>query len=124
MKPLRVLAVLAASALPAFAQSLPISLDAAISGNAIDAQLRGPSPDFLGAVVLSLSNNQTHFLQGLPPVLTDFVILGVGKAWQAKLALHVPQDISLPANVPLFAQGLLVDRGLVLSSAVVTVLRG
>lgn len=40
----------------------------------------GPQSPFVAAVIVSLSPDLTHYLQGLPPLLSDFAVLGVGLA--------------------------------------------
>lgn len=73
----------------------------------------GPEQPFVGAVIGSLSPDQTHYFQGLPPLLTDFVLfdLGFGDAPAGYTAV-LPQSL-FPAGVAIYVQGVaLTQRGL------------
>jgi len=93
-------------------------LDIHYTGGAIGAKVTGPSPDFLGAVIVSDSNQLTHFFVGLPPLLTTFVILGVGQAHQGVLPMVVPHPTLPPVALELFAQAVTLDAGVISSSDV------
>ncbi len=67
----------------------------------------GPKGVFLGGVILSLSGDVVHYFQGLPPLLADFVVLGVGAAY-GEYVITIPQS-SLPAGVLIHAQGVVAD---------------
>jgi hypothetical protein len=70
----------------------------------------GPAGVFLGGVILSLSGDRVHYFQGLPPLLADFVVLGVG-AVSGEYVVSIPQS-SLPPGVMIYAQGVTADIAL------------
>ena len=81
----------------------------------VEFHVSGPAEPFLGAVILSLSPDETHYFVGLPPILTDFVVLGVGAA-KSEYVVSVPM-LSLPPGILIYAQGLTFDSQGVHSSA-------
>lgn len=96
----------------------PPALDIHFMGGAIAAKVTGPSPDFLGAVILSDSNQLTHYFVGLPPLLSTFVILGVGQAHEGVLPMVVPHATLPTAEFEVFAQAVTLDAGVIASSDV------
>ena len=67
-----------------------------------------PEP-FIGAVILSLNIDQVHFFEGLPPLLVDFAVAGVGvSAPGGKFSCSVAESL-LPPGIPIYAQGLTFD---------------
>lgn len=90
-------------------------------GNIV-AKVTGPSPDFLGAVIVSDREELTHFLVVLPPLLSNFVILGVGQAQNGSLDLVVPHGPLPPVELKIFAQGVTLDAGVLASSDVQTLI--
>ncbi len=88
-------------------------------GDPVAFTVTGPDTPFLGAVIVSLSPALAHWFQGLPPLLTDFAVLGAGAA-EGQYAVTVPRD-RLPAGTKLHAQGVVAAEATgVLSTAVVT----
>ena len=96
-------------ALPAADQPLagPV-LAIANAPNAIVATITDASPDFLGAVIASDSDRLTHYLAVVPPLLSDFVILGIGQAQNGSLTLVVPH-MAAAVDLEIFAQGVTLD---------------
>ena len=99
------------------AQSLTApTLKIAAVGPALQFTVAGPEAPFLGGVLLSLSPTLTHYFQGLPPLLSDFVVLGVGFA-EKEYSVQVLQH-QLPAGILIYAQGVVADGVSVLSTEV------
>ena len=94
------------------------ALDIHYTGGAIAAKVTGSSPDFLGAVIVSDSDQLTHYFVGLPPLLSTFVILGIGQASQGVLPMVVPHVTLPPVELKLFAQGVTLDAGVISSTDV------
>ena len=87
---------------------------------AFHAFVHGATPKFFGVVLLSTSPNQTHYLTGLPPFLSDFVVLCAGFA--------TGQDLELKAPIPatkeawkLYGQAVLFDAEGLWASGIVPV---
>jgi hypothetical protein len=93
------------------------SLKIAAIGPALQFTVGGPEAPFLGGVLLSLSPQLTHYFHLLPPLLSDFVVLGVGFA-EEEYSVQVPES-QLPAGILLYAQGVVADGVSVLSTEVV-----
>lgn len=86
-------------------------------GPALQFTVSGPQTPFFGGVLLSLSPTLSHYFQGLPPLLSDFVVLGVGfaeKDYSVKVLEHL-----LPPGIMLYAQGVVADEVSIQSTAVV-----
>ena len=96
----------------------PPKLDIHFTGSAIAAKVTGPSQDFLGAVILSDSDQLTHYFVGLPPLLSTFVILGVGQAHDGVLPMVVPHATLPPVDLAVFGQAVTLDAGVLSSSDV------
>ena len=78
------------------------------------------SLDFLGAVIVSDSDVLRHYLVGLPPLLGNFVVLGVGVAANGSLTVSAPAP-PLPAVASkIFAQAVTLDAAGIVSSDVET----
>jgi hypothetical protein len=85
-------------------------------GPSLQFTVAGPEAPFLGGVLLSLSPTLTHYFQGLPPLLSDFVVVGVGFA-DKEYSVQVLQQ-QLPAGIQLYAQGVVADGVSLLSTEV------
>ncbi len=83
------------------------TLAVAVGVGAVSLGVSGPQSPFVGAVILSLSPNQTHYLQGLPPLLTDFAVLGVGFAEQTYKATIPVANV--PPGLFIYAQGVVLQ---------------
>ena len=94
------------------------TLDIHFTSDGIAAKVTGPSQDFLGAVILSDSDQLSHFLVGLPPLLSTFVVLGVGQAHDGVLPFVVPHATLPPVELTVFAQAVTLDAGVIASSEV------
>ena len=73
----------------------------------MEFSVSGPGSPFLGGVILSLSPQLQVWYGELPPILTDFVVLGVGFT-QTEYVSVMPTR-SIPAGMALYAQGLAAD---------------
>ena len=111
MKPARSLLSLLLLSASLVAQDMKgpnLSIEAA--GADMRFTVAGLEAPFLGGVVLSLSSDLVNYFQGLPPLLSDFVVLGVGFAnSDHEFSVQVPQH-SLPAGILIYAQGLSADK--------------
>lgn len=75
----------------------------------VDFHLAGPGQDFVGAILLSLDSTQTHYLQGLPPILSNFAVLAIGAAkGYGEIVITVP-DSRFQPGIMFYAQGLTLD---------------
>ncbi|MCB9879010.1 MAG: hypothetical protein H6835_15555 [Planctomycetes bacterium] len=93
-------------------------LEVAVRGERVLFDVSGPSQPFVGIVLGSLSYQTSHYLVGLPPLLTDGVVLGFGVG-DATTPMHLELAAgALPAGVRLFAQGVTLDDGALASSEV------
>jgi len=82
-------------------------LDIVLKPGVAEFHVGGPKGVFLGGVILSLSPDLVHYFQGLPPLLAEFVVLGVGAA-HGEYVVSVPQ-IALPPGIRIYAQGVVAD---------------
>ena len=100
------------------AQSLAAgpTLSMAAVGSSLEFSVAGPEGPFLGGVILSLSPQLSYYYQGLPPILSDFVVLGVGIA-EKEYSVQVLEHL-LPPGMMLYAQGLVADGISIQSSEV------
>ncbi|MFK7739058.1 MAG: hypothetical protein AB8H80_01950 [Planctomycetota bacterium] len=113
--PLLPLVALAALSCPIVGQdprgeTLVPTLELAQLGAVLDVQLLHPTQAFVGVVVGSLSPTQTHFLTGLPPLLTDGVVLGLGVG---NLGSGFELTLPLPAQtlgVDVYLQGVTITE--------------
>jgi len=62
-----------------------------------------PTPA-LGAVIVSFSPDLSHYFTGLPPILTDFVVLSVDVLDPA-MVLRLPEQ-AFPPGILIYTQGL------------------
>ncbi|MFT4513485.1 MAG: hypothetical protein ACI89X_003163 [Planctomycetota bacterium] len=91
-------AAAAQDASPSKPQQIPFAglanLELEFSDAGLHARIQGPNAGFLGVVLLSDSFAQTHFPRILPPLLSNYVVMGFGFArgehlelWNADAAL-------------------------------------
>jgi len=102
------------------AQSTDPKLTIAPVGPLLEFSVAGPTAPFLGAVILSFSPAVSHYFQGLPPILTDFAVLGVGFADPDRnaYAVAIPEYL-LPPGILMYVQGLAANEVSILSTPVV-----
>ena len=83
-----------------------------VAGN-VEVSVGGHDQIFIGAVIGSLSRDVSHYLTGLPPLLSNHVVIGVGIGYpDGGYAVSIPES-ALPAGVPIYAQGVtLTEPGL------------
>lgn len=82
-------------------------LDIVLAPSVVEFHVSGPEGVFLGGVILSLSPDLVHYFHGLPPLLADFVVLGVGAA-HGEYVVSVRQR-ALPPGIQIYAQGVIAD---------------
>lgn len=93
------------------AQSIPAQpVLSVVVGPAVEFTLTHANSPFGAAVVLSFAPDQTHWFQGLPPILSDFVVLGVAYV-DNRFVIAVPHA-QLPSGVLLYGQGIVYDGNL------------
>lgn len=110
------LALIAASAVGiAQAPRLVVESDSPV----ITFRVAGPQTPFVGGVLLSLSPDVTHYLVDLPPLLSDFAVLGIAYG-EEELAFQAIRE-ALPIVTPIYAQGVVFD-GVSVQSTEVTML--
>jgi hypothetical protein len=71
---------------------------------AVECSVASSSQPFLGGFLVSLNPNLMHFLQGLPPLLADSVVLDAGVSPGLRYTTSVP-DVVFPAGIPIHVQG-------------------
>lgn len=86
-----------------------------VAGN-VEISVGGHDEIFLGAVIGSLAGDVSHYLTGLPPLLSNHVVIGVGIGYpDGGYMVSLPES-ALPAGVPIYAQGVtLTEPGLLAS---------
>lgn len=82
------------------------SLAIHVGTTAVTLDVSGPPAPFVGAVILSLSPDLTHYLVDLPPLLSDFAVLGVGIGDKSYTA-SIPK-VNVPPGLFLYAQGVVL----------------
>ena len=94
------------------------ALHIGLVGANLESRIAGCDQIFLGGVIASLSPQQTHYLTGLPPLLTDHVVLGVGVGYpDGGFAVSLPQSL-LPPGLQIYAQGVTLIKNLAASEVV------
>ena len=102
--------LLISGALAAQSMAAAPKLSIAPVGASLEFSVAGPEAPFFGAVLLSLSPSVSHYFHGLPPILSDFAVLGVGFADPERNTYSVAVlEYRLPPGILLYAQGLVAD---------------
>ena len=83
-------------------------------------RVAGPQTPFVGGVLLSLSPDLTHYLVDLPPLLSDFVVLGIAYG-EEEVSFQAFRE-ALPIVTPIYAQGVVFDGVSVQSTDLTTML--
>ena len=96
----------------------PVDLEVTFVGSSIEMRVKTPVPMFLGAVIWSLSPELQHSFQGLPPLLAESVVLGVGQGHHGEFRVIRSQRY-LHYGLAIYAQGVVADATGIRSSAVV-----
>jgi len=97
--------------LPAPAVAARVELDLGLVDGAIVGKVTvDDSPEFFAAVLLSASPEQAHYLVNLPPLLADFVVLGIGQARGGQVRIVGPQG-NHPA-LTIYGQAVVFDEAL------------
>ncbi|MBK8101506.1 MAG: hypothetical protein IPK26_30875 [Planctomycetes bacterium] len=109
-------ATLVGLAAPLIAQDKPCDL--VIDNFPVFVQFRvtGPQTPFFGGLIVAANPTQQHFLQLLPPLLVDFVVVGTGFA-QGDYIVRV-ENAQIPLGVRLYAEGLVFDAGAICGTPV------
>jgi len=71
--------------------------------------VNGPREPFLGAILGSLEPEMTQFLEGLPPLLSNFVVLDIGFGDGVAGYTAVFPELMLPPGVFIYVQGITID---------------
>lgn len=88
---------------------------------AVQFSVAAGAEPFVGAVIMNLSGQQTHYFTFLPPLLTDFVVAGVGLSQDGVYVLALPEE-RLPVGVMIHSQGVALASGVASSDVVAFVL--
>ena len=107
------LAALLLPLLPAYAGQSDPSLSLGYAESRIEFHVEVPGAAFVGGVLLSFNPHLRHYLQGLPPLLADSAVLGIGIASpEGELVLGIAEQV-VPPGIPIHAQGVvLLEEGL------------
>lgn len=73
-------------------------------------QVIRPGESFLGAVILSLSPDLVSYSPALPPLLSEFAIVGMGTSLGGIFFCSIPEHL-LPPGMMIYAQGVTFDGG-------------
>lgn len=118
------LAALFAAAPITAQESLPqMTLDLRTASGAVEAKVHVDSLKFLAVVVVSLSPVQRHYF-GLPPILDNFAVFGIGTTGDGTLLLRAPDSVQVPAGLPVYGQALIVAGPWMGSTGVVKLHQG
>lgn len=122
MQPARFVLLAVTLAAAASAQnSLPeVQLDLRTAPAAVEAKVHVGTAKFIAMVLVSSSPAQQHFFVGLPPILVDHAVLGIGITDNGTLLLRSPLPAPLPPGLQLYGQALVTTGLWVGSSAVAT----
>lgn len=115
MKTLLSLAVVAVA--PFAAPSGDPSLAVRLVPGAVEFTVEGASTPYVAGVIVSLSPDLVHYFVGLPPLLADHVVAGVGIVEQGGYFLSVA-DTLLPPGIMIQAQGVTFDGVAIAATAV------
>ena len=85
--------------------AVPVRVDLAISyvGQVIKADVTFAEPTFFGGVIVSLTPDLVQSFVGLPPLLNNAVVLGIGQGESNHLLFNVPAN--LPVGLVIYSQG-------------------
>ena len=122
MKPVHSVLALAFAAATAAAQNAPtppeIELVVHLTPAQVNLTVVAQEPRFVGIVLVSLSPNVAHFVQGLPPLLEDGVVAAWGFTDGVRYGASFPDRV-FPPGVMIHAQGVaLLEKGGIVSSNV------
>ncbi len=113
-------AQIAALLIPLLPASPPLDdpeLSLGYHAGVLEFRVDGPTT-FLGGVILSLDPSLCHYFKGLPPLLCNYTILGVGVAQKGTFVASVHES-QLPAGFFIHAQGVLAAEGGIQSTKVI-----
>jgi hypothetical protein len=111
MKPARSLfsLILLSGALAAQSVNAPPRLVIEFAPLAMNFHVKSLQEPFVGAVILSLNIDQVHYFDGLPPLLVDFAVAGVGLSAPGGIFSCSVAESLLPPGMTIYAQGLTFD---------------
>jgi len=110
------LSLLSLSIPPSPAVPARVGLAIDYSGQAIKSDVTFVESAFFGGVIVSLTPDLVQSLVGLPPLLNNAVVLGIGQGEDHHLLLDVPADP--PVGLVIYAQGVVLGTQGVESSEV------
>lgn len=96
----------------------PVDLDVRFESHTIDMRVTTMPSMFLGGILWSLGSETASPAPGLPPLLTDSVVLGIGLGHHGEYRLTRSRRF-LDYGLPVYAQGLAADAQGLRASAVV-----
>ncbi|MFT4511604.1 MAG: hypothetical protein ACI89X_000619 [Planctomycetota bacterium] len=110
--PANSLILAALCALPLSAPPVSPVLSIGFVGADVEFRVEHGNQIFLGGIIASLSPEMTHYLTGLPPLLSSYVVLGAGVGYpDGGFAVQLTQS-QLPPGVEVFAQGVTLTEGI------------
>ena len=83
----------------------------------VEFHIAQDQPSFLGVVLVSLSPDLQHFVTGLPPMLDQSLVIGLGVATDGVFSTRF-HDTTFPAGIPIHAQGVTFSEAGILSTNV------
>lgn len=117
-------ALFAAAPITAQAALPKMTLDLRTASGAVEAKVHVDNLKFLAVVVVSLSPVQRHYFFGLPPILDNFAVFGVGVTGDGTLLLRAPDSVRVPAGLAVYGQALIVAEPWMGSTGVVKLHQG
>tara|TARA_R110002072_G_scaffold109160_1_gene236268 strand:+ start:34417 stop:34812 length:396 start_codon:yes stop_codon:yes gene_type:complete len=110
--PANSLILAALCALPLSAPPAGPELSIGFVGADVEFRVEHGNQIFLGGIIASLSPQLTHYLTGLPPLLSNHVVLGAGVGYpDGGFAVQFTQS-QLPPGVEIYAQGVTLTKGI------------
>ncbi|MFO1076823.1 MAG: hypothetical protein U1E73_03755 [Planctomycetota bacterium] len=106
----------AALLLPLLSPADDPQLTLEIGAGALEFHVSGPD-QFLGGVILSLNPAVCQYFQGLPPLLCDYAVLGVGLGQNGEY-VAVAAERALPPGIVIHAQGVIASGAGIASTSV------
>ncbi|MGK0154466.1 MAG: hypothetical protein ACI9SE_001418 [Neolewinella sp.] len=110
--PANSLILAALCALPLSAPPASPELSIGFVGADVEFRVEHGDQIFLGGIIASVGPEMTHYLKGLPPLLSNHVVLGAGVGYpDGGFAVQFTRE-QLPPGVTVYAQGVTLTKGI------------
>lgn len=110
--PANSLILAALCALPLSAPPASPKLSIGFAGADVEFRVEHGDQMFLGGIIASLGSEMTHYVTGLPPLLSNHVVLGAGVGYpDGGFAVQLTRE-QLPPGVAVYTQGVTLTKGI------------